>query len=82
MLGTMDKRVAIFHRSRVLSQVADVFVVQIHVDEAAQLAFIVEELLAQIGMLRRQRGQYFAHRRAGQLNRVLLFGELPQRGRN
>ena len=31
-------------------QVADVFVVQIDVDEAAQPAFVVEELLAQVGI--------------------------------
>ena len=37
----------------VLAQVADVFVVQIHVDEAAHLAFVGEDLLAQVGDIAR-----------------------------
>ena len=52
-----------------LLQVADVFVVQIHIDEAAQLAFVVENLLAQIGKLRGERAQHFAHGRAGDARR-------------
>ena len=45
-------RVAILHRRRVLLHVADVFVVQIHVDEAAQLAFIVIEMAPEFRVLR------------------------------
>ena len=52
-------------RRGVLAQVADVFVVQIDVDEAAHLAFVVEDLLAQLGILRGQRVQHLAHRGAG-----------------
>jgi hypothetical protein len=36
----------------VLAQIADVFVVEIHVDEAAHLAFVGEDLLAQVGVRR------------------------------
>ncbi len=82
MLGTIDKRVAGGDRRRVFFQIADVFVVQIHVDEAAQLAFVVKELLAQVGELRGQRAQHFADGRAGQLHRIVLVGVLAQRGRN
>ena len=44
-------------RGGVFAQVADVFVVQVHVDEAAQLAFVVEDLLAQVGNWRGERGR-------------------------
>ena len=52
MEGTSEMRVAVRRRSGVLAQVADVFVVQVHVDEAAQLALVGEDLLAQVGELR------------------------------
>ena len=48
--GTMRDGVAVLHRRGILLQIADVFVVQVDVHEAAQLAFIVEKLLAQIGV--------------------------------
>ena len=70
--GTIEIVSPSFDRRRVLVQVADVFVVQVDVDEAAQLAFIVEELLAQVGILRGQRGQHFADGGAGELDGILL----------
>ena len=65
MLGTIEIVSPSCDRRRVLAQVADVFVVQVDVDEAAQLAFVVEELLAQVGELRGQRAQHFADGGAG-----------------
>ena len=66
----------------VLAQVADVFVVQIDVDEAAQLAFVGEDLLAQVGVLGGQRGQHFARPSRRHGHRILLPRELPQRRRD
>src|ERR1017187_1604850 len=63
---------------RVLAEVANILVVEIDVDEAAHLAFVVEDLFAQVGELRRQRVQHFAHGSAGDGDRILLAGELPQ----
>ncbi len=71
--------VAILHRGGVLFQIADVFVVQIDVDEAAQLAFIVEELTAQIRVVGGEGGQHFAYGRAGQLDGILFACVLAQR---
>ena len=51
--GTSEMVSPSFAARGVLAQVADVFVVQVHVDEAAHLAFVVEDLLAQVGELRR-----------------------------
>src|SRR5262249_40814185 len=64
------------------AEVADVLVVQIDVDEAADLALVVEDLLAEVGELRRQRGEDFADGRAGRAHGVLFPRELPQRGRD
>ena len=51
--GHQRHRVAILHRRGVLAQIADVFVVQVDVDEAAQLAFVGENLFAQVAGIAR-----------------------------
>ena len=76
------KRIRIVHRRRVLVHVADIFVVQIDIDETAQLAFVVVEMLLQIREARGQRGQHFADGLAGEIDGIVLVGELPQRGRD
>ena len=75
-------RVARRDRRLLLLQVADVFVVQVDVDEAAQLALIVVQVRLQAGVLRRQIGQQLADRCAVGLDRVLLIGVRSQRGRD
>jgi len=77
--GHQRNRIAFRRRCRCLAQVAYVFVVQIHVDEAAQLAFIGENLLAQVGEAAGQRVQRFTHGSTGNGDGVLFGGELPQR---
>ena len=69
-------------RRLLLLQVADVLVVQVDVDEAAQLALVVVEvLLAARRDCVRQVGEQLADRRAVDLDGVLLVGERPQRSR-
>ena len=72
-------RVAGRDRRLLLLQVADIFVVQIDVDEAAQLALLVEQMVLQPGVLLRQIGEQLAHRRAVSLDRVLLIRVRPER---
>src|ERR1035437_8277125 len=80
--GDQRERVGVGRRGGVLAEVADVFVVEVDVDEASQFAFIVEDLLAQIGVLGDERGEHFAHGGAGDGDGILLRGELPQRRRD
>ena len=54
-----------------LAQVADVLVVEIDVDEAAHLAFVVEDLLAQVGVMGGERVQHFADGGAGDGDGIL-----------
>ena len=64
----------------VLAEVAYVFVVEVDVDEAAQLAFVGEDLLAQFRMSGDQGVQHFAYGGSGCRHRIQLAGELAQRG--
>ncbi len=75
-------RVARVDRRLLLLQVADVFVVDVDVDEAAQLAFSVVQMRLEAGVPADQIGQQLAHRFAIHFDRVLPVGERPQRGRN
>ena len=70
--------VAILHRRAFFFQIADVFVVEIHIDEAPQLAFIVVKLSAKILVLTGQLRQDFADGSAAQFHCVLLACVLPQ----
>jgi len=80
--GNQRDGIAIFGGGGILAQVADVLVVEIDVDEAAYLAFVVEDLLAQVGEVGGERVQHFTHGGAGNGDGILAPGELPQRGRN
>ena len=83
MLGTIEIVSPSAHRRRVLAQIADVFVVQVDVDEAAQLAFVVVEMcLRRSAMLGGQRVEHLADGRPGELDGILLPGELAQRRRD
>ena len=72
-------RVARLHRRLLLLQVPDVLVVDVDVDEAAQLALLVVQVRLQPGVLRRQVGEQLADGRAVGVDGVLLIGVRPQR---
>ena len=74
--------ITIFHCRSIFLQVADVFVVEIHIHESTQFAFIRIEMAAQIRMLRHQFGQRPTHRCGFQLHRGMFSGILAQRRRN
>ena len=65
-----------------LLQIADVFVVDVDVDEAAQLALLVVQVRLQPTVLARQIGEQLADCRARGVNGVLLVGVRPQWCRN
>src|ERR1700734_1144985 len=70
------------HRSCFLLQVTDVFIVDIQVDESAQLAFVRVKMPPHIGMLRHQCIHGFSDRGRGNLHRGLFPNILAQRRRN
>ena len=70
--------VAVLGLAGIFAQIADVFVIQVHVHEAADLALVGEDLLAQVGELGGQRAQYFAYGGAGNGDGILFPGKLPQ----
>ena len=59
-------------------EVADVFVVQVHVDEGAELAVVVIEVTAQVGVLGDESAKGFADGRAFDFNRGLLASILAK----
>ena len=71
-----------FQAGRVILQVADVLIVDIYVDEAAQLALIIEQILLNVGILLGQMAQGIGHGRAAHFYRFFLAGELAQGGRD
>ena len=76
------ERVARLQGGVFLLQVADVLVVQVDVDEAPQLAFVVVEVLAQVAVGRDQVRQRFAHRPARDFDAFLLVDVGPERRGN
>src|SRR6266571_9387129 len=69
-----------FSQGRVfLLQVADVFVVQVHVDEGPQFAVIGKKMAAQVGVLSGEFPERFADVAGGDIHRVLFFSVLAQR---
>ena len=72
------QRVAGLHRRLLAIEVADVFVVQVDVDEAAQLALVVVEVLLQPFVSRRQLSEQLADGGAVDFDDVLLAGEGPK----
>jgi hypothetical protein len=65
-----------------LREISNVFVVDVDVDEAAQLAFGVVQVRLEARVPVDQIGQQLADRLAVHFDRVLPVGERPQRGRN
>jgi len=65
-----------------LLQVAHVFVIQVNIDESAQLAVFSVKMATEIGMIANKAAQSFSNGRTFHINRRLLAGILPQRRRN
>src|SRR5258707_4963285 len=72
-------RIAIFHWRVGTILVADVFVVEIHVDEIAECVLIVEKVPAQFSVRDGQEIQSLSGRRGFDFDFVLPAGELTQR---
>src|SRR5262249_40516652 len=64
--------VTVLGRRVLLRQVADVFVVDVHVHETAQLALVGKQVFAQVPKLAGQVPKRFAHRPGHKLRRVSL----------
>ncbi len=67
-------------RSRLLAQVADVLLIDVNIDEAAQMAVVSKKMTAQVGELRGQVAECFLDRRAVHLHSVLFPGIRPEGG--
>src|SRR5215472_6665188 len=74
--------IAIFGRSIFLRKIANVFVVHVYVDEAAQPAVLGEQVLAKVGILRREMAERFADGAGAELSRVPLGRVGAKRGWN
>ena len=70
--------VTVLERGALLLQVPDVIVVDVDVDEVAQLAIVAVQMSLQLAMLRRQRGQDVADGRTVRLDSILLSGVRTQ----
>src|SRR5665213_2931118 len=66
------QRVPVFYRTRIFVQIAYVFVVQIHIDETAQLTFVIKQVLLHLGVARCKGSKHFSHGRANEFNAVLF----------
>src|SRR5713226_7265410 len=75
-----QKRVAIFHRRVGSVLVADVFVIEIHVDEIAERVLIVEKVPAQFGVRGREQIQSLSGSRGFDFDFGLPAGKLAQGG--
>ncbi len=69
--------ITVFQGRRFLLQVADVFVVEIEVNEGAQFALVGVEVLAQVGMQRDERIHGFADGRSRNVHGRLFADVLP-----
>src|SRR5258708_30789742 len=74
--------VAVLGGSIFFGQITNVFVVYIHVHEAAQFAIVGEEMLAQIAKFRGQASQRLADRGGLDLRGIALPGVSAKRRRN
>src|SRR5260370_21671939 len=80
--GHNADRIAILGRSIFFRQIANILVVYIHVHEAAQLAIVGEEMLAQIAEFRGQPSQRLADRGRLDLRGIALPCVSAKRRRN
>jgi hypothetical protein len=71
--------ITVANGGRLLLQVANVFVIQVNIDERAQLAVFSVEMAPEIGMIGDEPAQGFSDGRTFHVNRRLLAGILPQR---
>ena len=74
--------VAAVHRRLLVLQIADILVVHVDVDEAAQLSLLVVEMGLEAAVPPRQIGEQFAHGRAGDVDGVLFIRVRPERRRD
>src|ERR1700761_1136569 len=74
--------VAVFGGSGVFREVADVFVVEVDIDEAAEFSIFSEEVFAQIAELRCEAAECFADGSSADFGGVALAGVNPERGWN
>src|SRR5688572_9465533 len=72
-------RVARLHRGLLFLQIPDVLVVEIDVDEAAELSLLVVEVRLQPRILRGEVGEQLADRRAVDFDGILLPSERSKR---
>src|SRR5579863_866264 len=71
--------VAVFGGSSLFREVTDVFVVDVDIDEAAQLSIFGEEVLAQIAELRCESAEGFANGAGADFGGVALARVNPER---
>src|SRR5215472_16749619 len=74
--------VAIFGGSVFFREIANVFVVDVDIDEAAQPAVLGEQVLAKVGVLRGEMAERFADGASAELGRVPLARVRAERGWN
>src|SRR5579864_8572470 len=75
-------RVALLHGSFFSLQIANVLIVDVDVDEAAQAAIVGVQMLLQVAELRRERIQCVADGAGFEIDALVLTGELPERRRD
>src|SRR5256885_5156239 len=80
--GNDADRVSVLRRRIFFGQIANIFIVHVHVHEAAQLPLFREQMLSQIPEFRGQMPQSLAHRRRLHFREVALPRINTQRRRN
>ena len=80
--GHYGNVITVFYGGGVLLQIADVFIVQVDIDESAELAVVVIEMTSQVGVLGDKSRKGFSDSRTFDFNRRLFPSILPQRRRN
>jgi len=73
---------AILRRRLFLAEIADIFVIQIHIHEAAQLPFVGKQMLAQLAEFNRQLAERFANGPRWKLRRIAFCRKYSQRRGN
>ena len=73
--------VTFLHRGPVFLQIADILVVDIDVDEVADLPLLVQQVWLELGKMTDQSVDHLAHGIAGQFHLVPIAREMPQRHR-
>src|SRR5581483_1191995 len=80
--GHNGNGVALPHRGVLLLQVADIFVVEVHVDKGTQLTVLGIKMAAQLGMCRGELPEGIPHGAGLHLDGIFLIRILAERSRN